>query len=674
MIRSVMASSSRLDRILPLLLLAAGVLLRIVWFQGVGLNDDTEYADTAYRLARLEAFHYPVESIDSLRFGMVLPLAAVYRLFGVSNITSGLFPLLCSTCTMWLTYRLGREMLSPGCGTLALAFLATFPLDIVYATQLVPSIPVVACWAAALLLFLRADARNRESRPGASLLAFLSGAMIGISWLCNEPGPLFFVVLLTWTVVNNSRWRLLALAGVGALSVFCAEAIVFRMLCGSYFWRLHVVHRTEQLVPTNTDLAYYPRVLFKIVRPEFWSQEGHFGFFPYVFLGVPFVLFRSRSRPAGALWISVVLVMLWLQFGVMTLEGRPIAKWIRYPIVLVPFALVACSHALLVLGRAFGRAVASLLIATLVTINVLFAAAAQDANRMQLADFQAIARLLGALGKEKPVYLGRSELAFIDIYLHRSRRLRPLEDVTESDLDDCFVVLSGSRNAIEDAATRARTKELLATAERKWMEIATIDAADRGIFAQFDPVVYYVPPEAHDAETLATIADPANDVTWLTKQVPVPLVPDLVEARIARSKAAIVFEWIFRDRLPAEDVRGLVCFWRLTFDGSDPWSAQPDFYVRLGWYAGGPGLFVDDGRPENRFGFRDSCSIRDRFKVRGRTVLADIPLRCLTNEGAAISLDSIAMKAGLEAAMEVNGAWVARDTSPTVATIALTKR
>ena len=34
-----------------LLVLVFGIGLRIWWFQGIGLNDDTGYADSAYRLA-----------------------------------------------------------------------------------------------------------------------------------------------------------------------------------------------------------------------------------------------------------------------------------------------------------------------------------------------------------------------------------------------------------------------------------------------------------------------------------------------------------------------------------------------------------------------------------------------------------------------------------------------
>ena len=100
-----------------LLVLSFGIGLRIWWFQGIGLNDDTEYADSAYRLASGFGIHqYALGSIDSIRFGMVLPVPRSTGLMGVSNVTSGIFPLFCSSLTMWLTYLLGRALFSQATG------------------------------------------------------------------------------------------------------------------------------------------------------------------------------------------------------------------------------------------------------------------------------------------------------------------------------------------------------------------------------------------------------------------------------------------------------------------------------------------------------------------------------------------------------------------------------
>ena len=444
-----------------LLALLVGIGLRIWWFQGIGLNDDTEYADAAYRLAfGVGLDQYAFGSIDSVRFGMVLPLAAVYRLMGVGNVTSGIFPLLCSSLTMWLTYLAGRALFSPAAGTVALILLATFPLDIVYSTQLVPTVPVAACWTISLLLLVTAERERRRDSRAAGVLAVLSGVALGVAWLCNESGPLFAAALVIWTAATGSSRKLLALAGAGAVAVFLVECVALRILCGSFLWRLNIIHFETQRVLTNTAANYYPRTLFRVLGADFSAQEGHFGLLAYLFLASFPVLCWARSRRALALWASVLVIMLWFQYGIMTSEGRPIAKWIRYLIVLGPFASLACGEALLVVGRRGGRLMVPVLLGMLIATNLLSANAAQHANAEQLKDFKATAAAIRDLASDKPVFVGEGELGFLDIYLGRQRTLRVVEQADLSVLDDSFVVLYGSRNALENPATRLKTEDL----------------------------------------------------------------------------------------------------------------------------------------------------------------------------------------------------------------------
>ena len=103
---------------------------------------------------------------------------------------------------------------------MALILLATFPLDIVYSTQLVPTVPVATCWTIALLLLVTAERKRLGDGRAASVLAALGGVALGVSWLCNESGPLFAVALVIWTAATGSSRKLLTLAAAGAVAVF----------------------------------------------------------------------------------------------------------------------------------------------------------------------------------------------------------------------------------------------------------------------------------------------------------------------------------------------------------------------------------------------------------------------------------------------------------------------
>ena len=142
--------------------------------------------------------------------------------------------------------------------------------------------------------------------------------------------------------------------------------------------------------------------------------------------------------------------------------------------------------------------------------------------------------------------------------------------------------------------------------------------------------------------------------------------PDVVEASVSvdSERQTLEFEWTFEGLVPQEANRrdlGLVCFWRLTMDGSDPWSAPPDFFVRLGWYPGGVGLFVDDGRLNNPVEFDEQCRIQHSYRIKGSSARAIVPIRCFRKAGEEISPSSLNLKATFEAASAVRGRWIARD-------------
>ena len=155
------------------------------------------------------------------------------------------------------------------------------------------------------------------------------------------------------------------------------------------------------------------------------------------------------------------------------------------------------------------------------------------------------------------------------------------------------------------------------------------------------------------------------------KTRPPSFAPDVVEATVSldSERQTLEFEWGFKDPLPQEGTRRdpvLVCFWRLTMDGSDPWSAPPDFFVRLGWYPGGVGLFVDDGRLNNPFTFDETCGIQHSYRITGSTARAMVPIRCFRKAGEEMSSSSLNLKATFEAATALRGRWIARDIGSVV--------
>lgn len=131
---------------LPLaLILLTTFVLHLILFIDVRYNDNLF---CAYNAFRLQEGTYTLEynalpgNVIARRFGLLFPMAIIYKIFGVSYFTSGLVPLFFSLATIILIYKLCFEFFSKKCAVIASALLACHPLHFIYATQLYVDIAI----------------------------------------------------------------------------------------------------------------------------------------------------------------------------------------------------------------------------------------------------------------------------------------------------------------------------------------------------------------------------------------------------------------------------------------------------------------------------------------------------------------------------------------------------
>jgi 4-amino-4-deoxy-L-arabinose transferase-like glycosyltransferase len=407
--------------IMLIVILLFALSLRLFYFVGIGINDDTEYADSAFRIATGNGLHsYAIGSIDSIRFFMVLPVAFFYWLFGVSDLTSSLYPLSCSMLTIFLAYVAAKNLFTWEVGISTALMLALFPLDLVYCTQLVPTVPLACALTGSLLCFIKGDLLNEKKEKGSSrkanLLFLFSGILIGIGWMINEPAPLFGIVIVLYPLL---KWKFRVnylLFIVGAVGVFLVESLFFKIMTGDFLWRLTVIHEEEKRVLTNTAMDYYPITFFKIKNINFSASQGHFGFFWYLFIGASLYVLAFRKKQIFFLLFGMWLILLYFQFGIMTLGGRPIVKWIRYMEMILPFATMITSFALISFGK-MGKAKWkgwTVLFLFLLT-DLWFIPRAVEAHRDDTRPMEQIAKFLRQQPGDKPIYIDAGAMGFVDV-------------------------------------------------------------------------------------------------------------------------------------------------------------------------------------------------------------------------------------------------------------------
>jgi hypothetical protein len=227
-------------------LVAASVVLDLVFFTGFIASDDVLYTTAARKLAETGSL-WPDPAPHEARL-LMIGWCALWGLCFRHDVqaVAASFVFFHQALTV-LTFVLARPLQGLGGAFLAAALSATFPLLVVFSTTILPDIPMTVFLVAAFIA-LRAGVRGGEGMRGLGLAA-LSGAFIGVAYLAKESGLVPVPLLVAMALFSGFSWsetgarakgavtRAAALLA-GLLLVLVLEALALRALTGSWFFRL----------------------------------------------------------------------------------------------------------------------------------------------------------------------------------------------------------------------------------------------------------------------------------------------------------------------------------------------------------------------------------------------------------------------------------------------------
>ncbi len=222
------------------LLLAFALILRVIFFHGIAPGDPFTYSLSAWDIVQGQwnpGYFYE----QTTRWGVLFPLAASYKLFGVREFSSALWPLLTSVGTVAVAYLLALHLKGERAGLLAGIIVATFPLEIIYATQPMADCPL-SFW---LLLSLYGFVRGEATTTGKRWFFFLSGIALALAYATKFVAILiapFFLLVLLWRRRLEWNWAWLVL---GFLVIFALEFLIFQQVTGNGFARLALILQDE---------------------------------------------------------------------------------------------------------------------------------------------------------------------------------------------------------------------------------------------------------------------------------------------------------------------------------------------------------------------------------------------------------------------------------------------
>jgi 4-amino-4-deoxy-L-arabinose transferase-like glycosyltransferase len=224
-------------------ILAAAAVLPCIFFLGPRTVDHFLHAEAAFRM--VHGGYRPSPWPQSMRYGILLPLAALQELLGVRPASAAVLTIAASVLHVFASYSLARLLFSPDAGIVAAALVTLIPVETIQATLLYPDLLLSALSAWGLTLMLKLSKVDRPD-PRAVLAA---GAVFATAYLVKQTVALPLLFLAGWILLRR-KWRLIPAAAPVVVAIV-AECLVIGRLTGDPFYR-HTVSNSF-LADMNQD-------------------------------------------------------------------------------------------------------------------------------------------------------------------------------------------------------------------------------------------------------------------------------------------------------------------------------------------------------------------------------------------------------------------------------------
>ncbi len=298
------------------------------------------------------------------RYGMVLPMLVVAKLFHLSEVSFYLTPLLATGALAAATYWLTARWFGLWAGGAAVVLLMANSVFLVNATRMYPDVFCVAMIALAMVCAVVARDTWTSGGTGRRLLVplVLCGTFVGLSWWMRE------TAVFSWPAVGLLLlWRgrppvklVLPAVGLPALGLLVAEMGISAVAFGDATLRFKALFGAQLSQTTNpADLPYLGQdrltYLEIIPRTALLYADGPWMIAMAVLAVIGAVLFTRRVGPS-AFWFLSVYALFTLIGGALRPEAPNIRLDVaRYWIAFLPPMIIAAVGTASLLLTSLGR-------------------------------------------------------------------------------------------------------------------------------------------------------------------------------------------------------------------------------------------------------------------------------------------------------------------------------
>lgn len=318
--------------------LGLALVLRIVFYTGFYGSDEVTYVGTAAKIAAGDwrASNY----IGATRYGMNLPVALFIYLFGLSEASANLWPMLCSIGEVATVFIMARWLWGTRVAVLSALVLALLPLHVHFAGRMMADPPLAFFLTISVALLLRAACSKYW-------LTFLAAGIAwgGVFWVKETVGLLYApVFVLLGFYCNWFDKRLLWLfAGMG-LAV-AANCVLMYFVADNPMHVFAVMKGAVVKLAGTTTLSespwYYLRYLFMDIRHTFLL--GFLALAGIMLYAKSFFQEKGNDRSTQFVVLWMLLLVGMFSFAVVSFSPiKLVMKQTNYMLIFVgPMALMA---------------------------------------------------------------------------------------------------------------------------------------------------------------------------------------------------------------------------------------------------------------------------------------------------------------------------------------------
>lgn len=495
------------------LIILFSIIVRIGFFTGfsnidqddgiyINLMNDIKDSNLEY-----DNYAYMVKEGDinptvafALRPMMIYPHAYLQKLIGISNFSSSFFILLSSIGSVIIIYYLGSLFFNKKVGLVASFLIAILPVEVLYASQIMPDVQVAFFMGLSVLFFFLGE-RYHLHKKKSFIFFFISGISLGLGYLTKLTAvwilPLIFLYCL-YQIIFKKRYNFYWLVFFGAfLLIFLLENIFYYSQTGEFFLRSKVMSDIYQTkyqgygsniiissIPPIIGIYYHPPPILlyflEVLANKFHPRQIYAGYLYYLSaLALIFYvlsnLFKKKTDVGkdynknyrtyvNFLILWVFLLYLFLDFGpsniifndpdsTSLITYKLLDKNFRFITILSIPLMILASYFLVSISRvkfkniSLGLFISSFLLIFLTITSFYYITINTNIYRNSLLDLREASKFLS---KEdvKILYTDHFAIGIIDYYLgfDRNFEAKLLSEIPDHDIiSDSYVILGGSR-------------------------------------------------------------------------------------------------------------------------------------------------------------------------------------------------------------------------------------